>query len=65
MKIENCHYTLTLSHLDRDRYLQEQNGTGIGINETVVYFNGNVNGNLLHYYLINFVVNSHFKMHVC
>ena len=31
----------------------------IGNNEKVQYFEGTVNGTLLHYYLINFVMNSH------
>ena len=33
-------------------------GTGVDTNETVQYFNGTVNGSLLHYYLLNFVVNT-------
>ena len=33
----------------------------IGTNERVWYFNGTVNSTFLHYYLMNFVVNSHVK----
>ena len=34
---------------------------GIGANETVQYFHSTVNSILLHYYLINVIVNGHVK----
>ena len=45
--------------MDSSKKETVQYGIGIGTNETVQYINGTVNGTLLHYYHMNFVVNSH------
>ena len=44
-------------------YVEERNSIWyrIGTNAVVQYFDGTVNGTLLHYYHINFVVNIHVK----
>ena len=39
-------------------------GTGVGTNETVWCSNSTVNSNLLHFYLINIVLNSHPRFRI-
>ena len=39
-------------------------GTGVGTNETVWYLKNTGNDNLLHYYLINFLLNSHLRFKI-
>ena len=42
-----------------DTFKNEKVWYGISTNEMIQYFNGTFNGIVVHYYLINSVVNSH------
>ena len=53
---------LSEASIGMDTSKKEMVWYGIGTNETVWYFNGTANSTSLHYYYINFVVNSHLRI---